>query len=41
MEKTPIAIHFQRDSNQLVRGFKLDAGRTRGMSFARRDGSAK
>jgi hypothetical protein len=41
MEKTPIAIHFQRDSNQLVKGFTLDAGRTRGMTFSRRDGSPK
>jgi CubicO group peptidase (beta-lactamase class C family) len=37
MEKTPITIRFQRDSNQLVRGFTLDAGRTRGMTFSRRD----
>ena len=36
MEKTPIAIHFQRDSNQFVKGFTLDAGRTRGMAFSRR-----
>lgn len=41
VEKTPIAIHFQRDSNQLVKGFTLDAGRTRGMTFSRRDVSAK
>lgn len=41
MEKTPITIHFQRDSNQLVKGFTLDAGRTRGMTFSRREGLAK
>jgi hypothetical protein len=41
IEKTPFAIHFQRDSSQLVRGFTLDAGRTRGMTFSRRDVSAK
>lgn len=41
MEKTPIAIHFQRDSNQLVKGFTLDAGRTRGMTFSRREVPAK
>ena len=40
IEKTPFAIHFQRDSNQLVRGFTLDAGRTRGMTFSRRNVSA-
>jgi hypothetical protein len=39
--KMPIAIHFQRDSNQLVKGFTLDAGRTRGMTFSRREASAK
>ncbi|HEX4542361.1 MAG TPA: serine hydrolase domain-containing protein [Candidatus Acidoferrum sp.] len=41
MEKSLIAIHFQRDSNQLVKGFTLDAGRTRGVAFSRRDSSAK
>jgi hypothetical protein len=41
IEKSPITIHFQRDSNQLVKGFTLDAGRTRGMAFSRRDSSAK
>jgi hypothetical protein len=41
IEKSPITIHFQRDSNQLVKGFTLGAGRTRGMTFSRRDGSAK
>lgn len=41
MEKTPITIHFQRDSNQLVKGFTLDAGRTRGMTFSRRESLAK
>lgn len=37
MEKTPIEIHFQRDSNQHVARFTLDAGRTRGLIFSRRD----
>jgi hypothetical protein len=41
IEKSPIAIHFQRDPNQLIKGFTLDAGRTRGMSFSRRDSSTK
>jgi hypothetical protein len=41
LEKSPIAIHFQRDSNQLVKGFILDAGRTRGMIFSRREAPAK
>ena len=36
--QTGIAIHFERDSNQTVSGFKLDAGRTLGMVFTRRSG---
>jgi CubicO group peptidase (beta-lactamase class C family) len=34
-------IHFERDSNQEISGFKLDAGRTLGMIFTRRDGTEK
>jgi hypothetical protein len=41
VEKSPIAIHFQRDTNQVVTGFTLDAGRTRGMIFARKEGTGK
>jgi CubicO group peptidase (beta-lactamase class C family) len=40
-EKTSIAIRFQRDANQVVKGFTLDAGRTRGMIFTRKEGSGK
>ncbi len=36
-----ITIHFERDSNQAVSGFKLDAGRTLGMVFTRRGGGDK
>ena len=32
---TGIAIHFQRDAEHRVRGFTLDAGRTRGLIFVR------
>jgi CubicO group peptidase (beta-lactamase class C family) len=39
--KMGIAIHFQRDSNQAISGFKLDAGRTLGMIFTRRGGAEK
>jgi hypothetical protein len=39
--KTGITIHFQRDSNQAINGFKLDDGRTLGMIFTRRDGAEK
>jgi CubicO group peptidase (beta-lactamase class C family) len=39
--KTGITIHFQRDSNQAISGFKLDDGRTLGMIFTRRDGAEK
>jgi len=41
LSKTPIAIHFDRDSNKSISGFTLDAGRTRGMIFTRRDGAGK
>jgi CubicO group peptidase (beta-lactamase class C family) len=39
--KMGIAIHFPRDSNQAISGFKLDAGRTLGMIFTRRGGAEK
>jgi hypothetical protein len=39
--KMGITIRFQRDSNQAINGFKLDAGRTLGMIFVRRDGAEK
>ncbi len=41
LSKTPIKIHFERDSSQSISGFTLDAGRTLGMIFTRRDGAAK
>lgn len=34
---TPVTLHFARDANHRVTGFKLAAGRTRGMIFTRRD----
>jgi len=37
MGKAHVSVHFQRDSNQVVKGFTLDAGRTRGLIFSRRD----
>jgi CubicO group peptidase (beta-lactamase class C family) len=36
LSNTPVKIHFERDSNQAISGFKLDAGRTLGMVFTRR-----
>ena len=36
-----IAIHFQRDQQKDVKGFTLDAGRTRGIIFKRRNGAGK
>jgi CubicO group peptidase (beta-lactamase class C family) len=39
--KMGVTIHFMRDSNQAVNGFKLDAGRTLGMIFTRRNGAEK
>jgi CubicO group peptidase (beta-lactamase class C family) len=41
MEGTGIAIHLQHDQQQGVKGFTLDAGRTRGMIFMRRNGSSQ
>ncbi|MGH9743500.1 MAG: hypothetical protein ACRD51_14235, partial [Candidatus Acidiferrum sp.] len=41
LSKMPVALHFDRDSSQAITGFKLDAGRTLGMMFSRRNGSAK
>lgn len=41
MGKTHVLLHFRRDTNQVVKGFTLDAGRTRGMIFSRREGAAK
>ena len=38
---TPVTLHFKRDSGHTATGFTLDAGRTRGMIFTRRDGAAK
>ena len=36
-----ITMHFKRDAGGKVTGFTLDAGRTLGMIFTRRDGAAK
>lgn len=41
MEGAGLAIHFLRDQQQSVKGFTLDAGRTRGMIFTRREGSGQ
>ncbi|HEX4546384.1 MAG TPA: serine hydrolase domain-containing protein [Candidatus Acidoferrum sp.] len=41
MEGTGMAIHFEKDQQQMVKGFALDAGRTRGMIFTKRDGSGQ
>jgi hypothetical protein len=41
LTKMRITIHFEKDSNQAISGFKLDAGRTLGMIFTRRDGTEK
>jgi CubicO group peptidase (beta-lactamase class C family) len=41
LSKMGITIHFERDSNQVMSGFKLDAGRTLGMIFTRRDSTEK
>jgi CubicO group peptidase (beta-lactamase class C family) len=38
---TPVTLHFKRDASHTVTGFTLDAGRTRGMIFTRRDREAK
>ncbi|HKN74758.1 MAG TPA: serine hydrolase domain-containing protein [Candidatus Acidoferrum sp.] len=39
--KMGITLHFERDANEAITGFKLDAGRTLGMIFTRRDGAGK
>src|SRR5438445_3007807 len=41
MDEEQITIQFERDQQQGVKGFTLDAGRTRGMIFARRNGAGK
>src|SRR6267154_965424 len=41
MNEEQISIQFERDQQQGVKGFTLDAGRTRGMIFTRRNGSGK
>lgn len=34
--KTGVTLHFERDANHQVKGFAVDAGRTRGIFFARK-----
>jgi hypothetical protein len=41
MNEERITIKFERDQQQSVKGFTLDAGRTRGMIFTRRNGAGK
>ncbi len=41
MNEERIMIQFERDQQQGVKGFTLDAGRTRGMIFTRRNGAEK
>ncbi|MGB6595811.1 MAG: serine hydrolase domain-containing protein [Candidatus Acidiferrum sp.] len=41
LSKGRVTIHFERDSNQAVSGFKLDAGRTLGMIFTRHSEAGK
>ena len=41
MNETHIMIHFERDQAQGVKGFTMDAGRTRDMIFTRRNGAGK
>jgi CubicO group peptidase (beta-lactamase class C family) len=41
LTKMGITIHFVRDATGATNGFKLDAGRTLGMIFTRRDGAEK
>ena len=41
MNEPRITIQFERDQQQSVKGFTLDAGRTRGMIFTRRNGAGK
>jgi CubicO group peptidase (beta-lactamase class C family) len=39
--KTGLKIHFDRDASQGIKGFTMDAGRTKGMIFTRRAGAEK
>jgi hypothetical protein len=41
MNETHIMIHFERDQAQGVKGFTMDAGRTRDMIFTRRNSAGK
>lgn len=41
MNEPRITIHFERDQRQDLKGFTLDAGRTRGMIFTRKNGAGK
>src|SRR5437899_3495211 len=41
MDEEQITIQFERDQQQGVKGFTLDAGRTRGMIFTRRNRAGK
>jgi len=41
LTKRGITIHFVRDVTGATKGFKLDAGRTLGMNFTRRDDAGK
>ena len=41
MNQTGIAVHFERDQQQSVKGFTLDAGRTRGVIFTRKEYAKK
>jgi len=41
MNEERITMQFERDQQQGVKGFTLDAGRTRGMIFTRRNGAEK
>jgi CubicO group peptidase (beta-lactamase class C family) len=41
MNEEQITIHFERDQHEGVNGFTLDAGRTRGMIFTRKDSLGK
>jgi CubicO group peptidase (beta-lactamase class C family) len=41
LTKMGITIHFVRDATGATNGFKLDAGRTLGVIFTRRDGAGK
>ena len=41
MTQAGITVHFERDHEQGVKGFTLDAGRTRGMIFTRKGGAGK